>query len=114
MEIETLKTLIPAIPGMITSGLAVWNDIVKPLLKKVGYNISKEQEQEMLLLEEKKDIDAFVKKIEEINKEIVQTVIYQNQSGNNSVQANNNSGTIDNSQKFYFGIEEKQTEVKKN
>ena len=114
MDLDTLKALIPVIPGMITTGISVWNNMVKPLLLKLGYNITKELEREMMALEEKKDIKAFTEKIEGIYGELSQTAIIQNQSGNNNLQIGNNTAPIDHSTKYYFGTEEKQTEVKKN
>lgn len=114
MDLDTLKALIPAIPGMLTAGISVWNNMVKPLLIKIGYNITKELEREMLVLEENKDIKAFTEKIEGIYGELSQTAIIQNQNGKNNLQIGNNTAPIDNSTKYYFGAEEKQSEVKKN
>jgi len=114
MDTEVLKALIPAIPGMITAGVEVWKSVVKPLLVKNGYNISKEQEQEMIALEEKKDIKTFIDRLEKISKEINLTINLQNQTGDNNLQVNNNEGTIDNSTKIYYGTEPNKDEVKKN
>jgi len=115
MDLETLKALIPAIPGMITAGIYVWKDVVKPLLVKLGYNTSKEQEQEMLALEEKKDTKAFTDKLEVIYRELDQIAITQSQLGERNVQvAGDNTGSIDNSTKYYINTEERQGEVKKN
>lgn len=115
MDLETFKALIPAIPEMITAGISVWNNVVKPLLEKLGYNASKEQEQEMLALEEKKDTKAFTEKLEGIYKELSLNAITQSQSGDRNVQVGgNNTGPIDNSINCFIGIEKKQDEVKKN
>jgi hypothetical protein len=114
METETLKALIPAIPGMITAGLEVWKTVVKPLLIKMKYNISDAQEQEMLALEEKKNIETYIKKLEEICREINQTINIQNQTGNDSIQVNRNEGTIDKSTNIYLGTVPNKSEVKKN
>lgn len=114
MDLDTLKALIPAIPGMITVGISVWNNTVKPLLVKIGYNISKELEREMLALEEKKEAKIFTEKLEEIYRELNQTAINQNQMGNNNTQYGQVMGNVDNSTKNYYGAEEKQSDVKKN
>ena len=115
MEAQTLQALIPAIPGMITAGLEVWKTIVKPLLDKTGYNPSKEQEQEMLELELKKDIPAFIEKLEGINKEISQTVFLQSQTGDNNLLVGKNEGIIDNSKIYNYGVAETtKAEIKKN
>jgi hypothetical protein len=114
MEPQTLQELIPTIPGMITAGIEVWKAVIKPLLVKIGYSITKEQEQEMLALEEKRDIKTFIEKLEGISKEINQTINIQNLTGDNSLQVNNNEGTIFNSSNIYIDTEPNKSEVKKN
>ena len=115
MEIETFKALIPLIPGMITAGLDIWKNVVKPLLSKMKYNVSDEQEQEMLALEEKKDIETYIKKLEGICKEIDQKINIQNQTGNNNIQFNKNEGIFDNSTTtINIGTVPNESEVKKN
>jgi hypothetical protein len=114
MEPQTLQALIPAIPGMITAGLEVWKAVIKPLLGKIGYSFTKEQELEMLALEEKKDIKTFIEKLEEISKEINLTINLHSQAGDNNLQVNKNEGTIYNSPNIYIGTEPSKSEVKKN
>ena len=120
MELETLKALIPTIPGMLGAGLSVWNGVLKPLLLKIGYKITKELEQEILALEEKKDIEAFTDKIEKIYKEVSQTAIQQNPTGDRNIGiGGDNSGPIDNSThsnttNVYLASSEEIPSVKKN
>jgi hypothetical protein len=115
MDDQTLKALIPAVPGMIAAGLEVWKTIVKPLLDKTGYKVTKEQEQEMLMLEQNKNIEVYIEKLEGINKEISQTAISQSQAGSRNIQAGGDiTGNVDNSTKVFINTEEKKDEVKKN
>jgi hypothetical protein len=111
---DALKAIIPIIPGLITAGKSVWNEIIKPLLKGKGYNCSSEQDQEMNTLEEKKDIKTFIEKLERIDQELNRLVIMQNQTGDNSTQVGVNTGVIDYSTTINVGVEEKTNSVKKN
>jgi hypothetical protein len=111
---NALKAIISIIPEMITAGKSVWNEIIKPLLKGKGYNCSNEQDQEMIALEEKKDIKTFIEKLEGIDQELNQLAIVQSQTGDNSTQVGVNNGVIDNSLTINVDTKEKSENVKKN
>lgn len=112
--LDTLKALIPLIPGLITAGKSVWNELIKPLLKGKGYNYTKEQDLEMTALEENKDIKRFIEKLENIDKELNQMAVTQTQTGDNNTQVGINNGVVDNSTTINIGADEKQDIVKKN
>jgi hypothetical protein len=111
---DTLKALLPIIPAMITAGKSAWTELVKPFLIGKGYKWTKEQEQEMLALEAKKDIKTIIEKLEGLNKELNQMAIVQTQTGNHNTQVSLNTGIIDNSTTYNIGVEENQSDLKKN
>jgi hypothetical protein len=108
MNSETLIALIPIIPPMIEAGKSVWGNIVKPLLKGKGYNVTKEQDQEMIALEEKKDVKTLIEKLQNIDKELNQMAITQTYSGENGIQVGINNGVI-----LHASGENEQSDVKK-
>lgn len=89
MIIETLSSILPIIPNLLSAGKSVYNIIIKPLLLSLGYKISHNDEEEFRKLENKKDIEGIRKKINNIEYEIN---LRQNNSGDKNSQIGVNNG----------------------
>jgi len=117
--LDILLSLIPLIPAMIEAGKPVWNDLIKPLLIGKCYKYSSELEQEMIMLEEQKNVNAIIEKLKELNNELNQIHSTQIASGDNNTQVGVNTRDINNSNIHISineksNVNEKQDIVKKN
>ena len=92
--IDQITALIPVIPSMIESGKSVWNGLIKPLLRGLGYTISKEDEKVIMEMEDRKDIDGLIDLLREIENKVNQTKIDQKYSGDSGAQVGINNGII--------------------
>jgi len=91
---EQLMAIIPHIPAILQSGKSVWELMIKPILKQIGYNIPKELEQEMIEKENNKDLIGIINSIEEFAKSIQPNVNNQNYIGDNGNNFQNINGNI--------------------
>jgi hypothetical protein len=91
---ETLTALLPLIPQMLEAGKSAWNIIIKPALKGLGYNMTKEQEQEIIMLEEKHDIEKISEILKNIENELNRNIVNQTYEGDNGSQVGINNGVV--------------------
>ena len=92
---EQLMAIIPHIPAILQSGKSVWELMIKPILKQIGYNISKELEQEMTDKEKNNDIVGMINSIENLAKSIKPNIANQSYIGDKGNQfINLNNGDV--------------------
>jgi hypothetical protein len=94
MAVETLSALLPIIPQILEAGKSAYDIVIRPVLKGLGYGITKSQEIEFYKLENDKNINEICNKLKQIENEITRQTIFQIYNGNNGSQIGINNGTI--------------------
>jgi len=93
-EIENLKALIPYIQNMIIVGTPIVKDIIIPMLKKKGIEITEQWINKLLKKEENKDANGLIEVIKELDNCLNESNICQNIHENNGLQIGINYGII--------------------
>jgi len=93
-EIENLKALIPYIQNMIIVGTPIVKDIIIPMLKKKGVEITEYWLNKLLKKEENKDANGLIEVIKELDNCLNIGSFSQNIHENNGLQIGINNGII--------------------
>jgi hypothetical protein len=93
-EIENLKALIPYVQNMIIVGTPIVKEIIIPMLKKKGIEITEYWIHKLLKKEENKDANGLIEVIKELDNFLNVNNISQNIHENNGLQIGINNGNI--------------------